>query len=503
MKRFYLPLFWKFIIAIIGIVALFGSINVILILRNVTSSLQKESQKRVQFIVKNLADQAIDLILYEDYISLQNFVDAILQRDKTIAYVFILDKDNEIMVHSFSQGVPTGLLNANLIAEDHSEHIELIRSKNSPGNIIRDLAVPIFDGELGTIRVGVIEASVQYEVKKTITVLLIMVGVFLTFGMIGAFIFAKIITTPIKSISYVADQVDFDALQSRSQPRIKIRQRFLGHFQTLFRAHDELDFLADKFNSMIERLENAYGELETAHAKLIQSEKLASVGTLAAGIAHEVNNPVAGIQNCIRRIKKNPDNMKQNLEYLFMMEEAANKIEHVVRGLLDYTRPQKMAFRVVKITYIVEKALSLVAYKLEKTNITVSEKFPSQLPAIWGSPNHLEQVFVNLFMNSIAAIVDRSDMDPKCERRIDIYSEIVNSSLAIHVSDTGIGISAENQKNIFDPFYTTKDIGKGTGLGLSICLNIIKAHNGDIKLTKQTGKRTTFVIVLPLRNNKD
>lgn len=499
MRRFYLPLFWKFIIAIISIVALFGSVNVILILRNVTDSLQKESQKRIRFIVENLADQAIDLILFEDFIPLQNFVDGIMERDKTIAYIFILGKDKKVMVHSFSQGVPAELLYNNLAVDGPRENIERIISKTSPGDIIRDIAVPIFDGELGTIRVGVTEASVQYEVKKTISVLLLMVGVFLTFGIIGAFFFAKVITKPIKTISSVADRLDFDTLQSRSQPRIKIREKFLGRFQNLFRARDELDFLADKFNSMIQRLENAYSELESAHAKLIQTEKLASVGTLAAGIAHEVNNPIAGIQNCLRRIKKNPDNMKQNLEYLSMMEEAANKVENVVRGLLDYTRPREMVFTELKIAEVIEKAFFLVAYKLEKSKINIIKNISDLLPNFWGSSNHLEQVFVNLIMNSIAAINERSLVEPKCKKQINVLCEIVKNSMIIQIRDTGIGITKENQKNIFDPFYTTKDIGEGTGLGLSICFNIIKAHSGEIKLKKQSRTGTLFIIELPVK----
>jgi two-component system NtrC family sensor kinase len=497
MKRLFLPLFWKFSIALIVIVFLFGFTYAFLIWKNVSGSLQKELQKRGLHIAHSLAEQAIDPILFEDYLSLQNMVDNIREIDSTLAYVFIMNNRNEVIVHNLQQGVPAELLNANSLQDGQTENVVLIRPKGSNTKIIRDIAIPVLEGKIGTIRMGIGEEIIQTEVKKTIQTLLILLGIFLLMGILGVFIFVQVITNPIKVISNVADRLDFNTLKGRAQPQITIRNKYLSSFWMFFRARDELDSLAERFNIMIKRLENAYNELEAAHAELIQSEKLASVGTLAAGIAHEINNPINGIQNCIRRILKSPKNFKQNQQYFFMMDEAAIKIERVVRGLLDYSRRENISFDEINIKEVIENVLLLVSYEVDKSGISVTKEFLADSTPILGSFNHLEQVFVNLFINCIDSINEKSKLDPDCERQIKIITEQQNSQMAIHIEDSGTGISEEIQEKIFDPFYTTKLSGLGTGLGLSVCYNIIRSHNGDIQVKSQLGQGTIFTILLP------
>jgi len=412
-----------------------------------------------------------------------------------------MGENNKVFVHTFPVGVPVELLKANTIPENASINIKLIVPQKTPERMIRDIAIPIMEGKVGTVRVGILEKSIQAKTRTTVKIIINVIEIFLIIGIIGAFIFAHFITKPIKAISQVADQLDFDKNKFHTRSRIRVREKFFGHFQMLFRAEDELDVLADRFNNMIDRLENAYRELQTAHAKLLSSERLASVGTMAAGIAHEINNPIAGLLNCIRRIKKNPEFIKQNQHYLSMMDESANKIEHVVRGLLDYTRHEEMIFEEININKLIKKSLTFVNYKLERSHILTSNKLQNETPSITASSNHLQQVFVNLFLNSIDAINDKSESDPTQQRQIIISSEIQNNFLEINIKDTGCGITNNSLTKIFDPFYTTKEVGKGTGLGLSVCYNIIKSHNGKIEVSSELEKGTSFTILLPLKNN--
>ncbi len=504
MKRIYVPLFWKFTLAIIGVVALFGSINALLIRRNVYSSLQQESQKRGLYIARSIAEEAVEPYLYEDFIAMQKLVDAVRRIDATVEYVFIVDGDGRVLVHSFPETVPQELVAANRLAPGDSLSVRLIRPVEEPERLIRDIAVPL-ESLPATVRVGIEEHRILAQVMHTLRTLLTMVGVFLVVGIVGALVFALFITRPIRAISRVADRLNLDALKARSQPRIRVREKFLGRLPMLFRARDELDDLADRFNGMIDRLEDAYEELEAAYTKLVQSEKLASVGTLAAGIAHEINNPIAGMQNCLHRLSRDPGNVEQNRRYLELMQEATEKIERVVQGLLDYTRQDALAFEWTDVAEVVEKAVVLVTYQLEKSCITVTRDIPENLPPIWASAGHLQQVLVNLLLNSIDAIVERSEQDPTCDCRIVIRAAVGSvpegdgeEMLELMVEDSGIGIDEENLPKVFDPFFTTKEIGKGTGLGLAVCYKIVQSHGGDIQIKSRVNQGTCITVKLPI-----
>ena len=503
MKRLFVPLFWKFSLAIIAVVAVFGSINIYLIWDRVYTALQRESQKRGIYISRSLARQVVDPLLYEDYVTAQNLLMSIQSIDSTIAYAFVVAPLNKVVLHTFEDGFPHQLLQVNAGSPGDSVRMQFVVPKNAPEVLIRDIAVPILNGKLGTLRVGIREEALRAQVNHTVQVFLIMVGVFLTIGLVGAFAFARFINAPVQEISRIADRLDFDVLRQRSQPRIRIREKLLGLVRVPWRAEDELDVLADKFNGMIIRLENAYAELQRANASLVQSEKLASVGTLAAGIAHEINNPIAGLQNCIRRIRRNPQNMRQNEKYLAMMDEAIGKIERVVKGLLEYTRKEEMDFTELNIQEVVEKALLLVAYHLEKSRVTVTKEFPPRLPVIQGSFNHLEQVIVNLLLNSIYAIRERRREDPHCPAKIVLSAAMENGRLRLSVKDTGTGISPEHLRKVFDPFFTTKGVGEGTGLGLSVCYKIIQAHRGTIRVSSRVNQGTEVIIHLPVASKAE
>lgn len=493
-RRFFLPLFWKFNIAIIVIVSIFGSINIYLIWSEVYSALERESEKRGLYISESLAKEIINPLIYEDYVKIQQLIDNVKEIDSTIVYIFVLSNRREVVTHTFENGFPKDVLNANISSEKNKQSIKLIYPQGSPEVIIRDISQPILNGKIGEIRIGILEKGIAQDVQRSIFILLIMVFIFLLFGIVGAFIFAKFINNPIKEISLIADKLDFDSFKFHSQPRIKIRDKFLGRWKNYWRAEDQLDVLAEKFNGMIERLENAYSELQIAHDAMLQSEKLASVGTLVAGVAHEINNPLAGIQNCIRRIIQNPENMKQNQKYLKMMDEATNKIEQVVRGLLDFTRTEKIDFQEIDCVQVIEKSLSLVAYNLEKSKVNLVKNYSEEVIKIWGSQNHLQQVIVNLILNAIDSISEK-----KVEAKIIISVQKLDKFVSISIEDNGVGISPEIAKKIFDPFFTTKVVGKGTGLGLSVSYKIINAHQGSIKVDNLNRDGAKFIILLPLK----
>lgn len=493
-----MPLFLKFSIAIIFIVMVFGTINSILIYNNVQSALQGETEKRAMFIANNIAHQVVQSILFEDYVTLQNIINGIKEIDKNIEYMFVVDNSGKVVVHTFPLNFPEPLISANSLDDSQEFSTQLIKLKDQNEELVLDVAVPILNGRIGIVRVGLKESSILEDVQKTVNVFWIMVGVFLLFGITGAFVFANFITKPIKTIQNVADKIELAQIGKQPVPQIKIRDKFLGRIKILFRAEDEIDILADRFNQMIIRLDKAYRELQHAQAKLIQSEKLATVGTLTAGLAHEINNPVAGLQNCIRRIKNDPMNIEQNLKYFVMMENALEKISKVVGNLLNFTRKQSGDFVNLSINEIVENSLLLISHRIEKLGIFVIKNIPKDLANIKGNKNQLEQVLLNLFINSIDSIEEKLNLNPNVEKRLIISAKQKDNFLKIVVEDTGNGISDDIKGKIFDPFFTTKPPGKGTGLGLSIVYNIIEAHQGKISIDSEKGKGTIVNLYLPL-----
>jgi signal transduction histidine kinase len=179
------------------------------------------------------------------------------------------------------------------------------------------------------------------------------------------------------------------------------------------------------------------------------------------------------------------------------MEEASQKIENVVKGLLEYSRPQIFEPEEIVLNSVIEKSYSFVNYKLEKQNIKFENNIEDKELTIYGSSHQLEQVFVNLFINSIDAIDERKKLENLSQGRIIFDFEKKEKAFELRFTDNGIGIKAENLKDIFDPFYTSKEVGKGTGLGLSVSSKIINSHKGTMSVSSEYLKGTTFIISLP------
>ncbi len=501
MKKISLPLFWKFTIALVLIVVTFGSINALLIWKSVSSSLETELDKRARFIAKSIASQTVTPLLYDDYVTLQKLLDDIQETDSTISYAFILSGKGKVIAHTFEDNVPSPLIKANPASSTGEVNTVLINPKNFDGNLIRDLAVPILDKSIGVIRIGLEEEGIQEDVNRTINTLLGMVLFFLVVGIMGALGFAYIITNPIKMMSNAADKIDLNALQKGEKIRIKTREKILDKWKIFFRAEDEIDLLSQKFNDMIERLEKTYEELQKTQASLLQSEKLASIRTLVAGIAHEINNPIAGLQSCIRRISEDPENIEQTKKYVKLMNDAANRVENIITNLLNFARKEEINFETVDLSSVIENALLLAGYQLEQSRIVIENNIDRRY-LVRGSQNHLGQVLLNIMLNSIDAINQKVSLNPDSPRRISFSSSTDKSHVVLNIEDSGIGIETDKIDKIFDPFFTTKKVGEGTGLGLSISYNIIKEHNGEIRVESIPGEGATFIISLQKEVNE-
>ena len=230
---------------------------------------------------------------------------------------------------------------------------------------------------------------------------------------------------------------------------------------------------------------------------LHQAAKLSAVGQLAAGVAHEINNPLTVITTGAEMLKEIvPKDATEDYEVVEWISKAAARATKVVRGLLDFARQSRFYFEEGNLVESLEDTIDLVAYQMKKSNVQIIKKFSDELPTITASWEHLKTVWLNLLINARDAIKDKEWE----ERFIEIVARPAptNDHVQILFHDNGQGMREEQMVHIFEPFYTTKDPGKGTGLGLATCHRIIDQHGGEITVTSQFGQGTTFVIRLPV-----
>ncbi|MFA5224910.1 MAG: ATP-binding protein [Candidatus Omnitrophota bacterium] len=238
-----------------------------------------------------------------------------------------------------------------------------------------------------------------------------------------------------------------------------------------------------------EELRIAYDELKEMQDKLTQMEKLKAIGQLASGVAHDMRNPLGIIIQGVSYLEQLiPPAEKEQLETLTMIMDSAQRADGIVASLLDFSRATKLELRPEDINSILENCLNLV--KTELKHIKVTRQFQDGLPKIPVDKNKLMQVFINLFMNAAHAMPENGELTVRC------FLKKAEEVIIVEVEDTGTGISEENLKRIFAPFFTTKGPDKGTGLGLSVSQNIINLHKGLIEISSQVGKGTKVSVTL-------
>lgn len=492
-----LPLFWKFSIAIGATVLLFGSLNLLFIRNQVYKTFENQIEKHGISVARSIAERAVEPILYDDLAALNRLLVQTKTVNTDIEYIFVVNANKEIIAHTFTDYIPRGIIDVNTLPLGKDKNVVILKDEEDKRKIIRDIAIPILDNQIALVRIGLLEVEFLDEIGNITKLFLGMVIFFLFLGIIAAFILSYVITNPLRAISSFADKVDFDSHDLESPNEISLDDQISVRLKNLFNLKDEIDVLGVTFNEMISRLRSAYRELKTAQESMSQTEKMASVGTLTAGLAHEINNPLAGIRNCIRRIEDKPDNIRQNAQYISMMSEALEKIEKVVEGMLNFSRKQELTFIQVDINKLVSNSISLVMFQIEKSAISLDLNIDNKPIKISASQNHLEQVFVNILLNSIDAINERKQNEPAIIGHISIKVSETEKEISLEFTDNGIGVPMDKVASIFDPFFTLKKIKQGTGLGLAVSYNIINSHNGHIVGWNQANGGFTVLISLP------
>jgi|GEM_PF-1855194 len=255
----------------------------------------------------------------------------------------------------------------------------------------------------------------------------------------------------------------------------------------------------------------AYQDLKAAQADVVHAGRMAAVGQLAAGIAHELNNPIGGILGYAQfaasklqqvRMDSKQDQILDNLcRYLGYIEKESQRCKNIVQKMLNFSRTEPLNYHRIDVNKILTESIQFMEHSLDRFGITLKRRFSRQLPDIIGDGHHLQQVFVNMIINAQKAMNEGGCLTvTTCKRKDPDRGEEV---VEIRFTDTGCGIPKELQDRIFEPFFTTRRIGEGTGLGLSISYRIVKNHGGDISVRSQVGRGTSFSVRLPVRRHEN
>ena len=364
--------------------------------------------------------------------------------------------------------------------------------------------------KVGTIKLVLSLANVNKAIIEAQKAALLLTAAILLFGILTIAFLVRIVTRPIRVLLTATDRIS----------RGDLTQSVDIH------SGDEIGHLAVTFNKMVDSLRQSRNEieeynrnlehkivqrtmeLEEIQAQLLQSEKMGAIGQLAAGVAHELNNPLGGIlgysQIALEKMSKagateiDEKQHQDYLRYLSEIEKQARRCKNIVQNLLKFSRlPEKIEFEQISINHIIKDTVTFIEHQLNMHQIELKLELNESVPEISGNAGQLQQVFTNLIINAMHASEAGSCIKIKTQSSPALGD--FGGAIEIMFIDNGCGIPSENIKKIFEPFFTTKELGKGTGLGLSVSYGIIRNHGGEIKVTSEQEKGTTFIVVLPLQ----
>jgi signal transduction histidine kinase len=325
---------------------------------------------------------------------------------------------------------------------------------------------------VGSLYVGAREAAFQ-ELVQTFVARITYIG-------LGSVVLAALIALPISITVTQPIRQLVEAHRQLADGEMDVRVPPLA-------GKGELATLADSFNTMAETL-------QFTQEQLVQKEKLASVGQLAAGVAHEINNPLGTIMLLSDVLYKEAAAQDPRRDDLEMITEQARRCKGIVFDLLSFARENRVMAQQTDVNQLIESIVAEESAKENYAKIKVDKKLYPRLPIIQADPDQLRQCLVNLMVNAADAMTENGGgtLTITTRQRDSLHVEVC-------VSDTGPGMSEEVQSKLFTPFFTTKPPGKGTGLGLSIIYGIVKMHRGDISVRSQEGQGSEFTVVLPIR----
>lgn len=448
----------------------------------------EESKKKGILIARNIANLNLQPLLFWDVEPIEKSVEA--QLDEKLIYVIFYDRfgaavASDNFIKDYRDIFCCSHLPEAISEESYHAESKDLQRENETLRIL-EIEIPIFAGELpakigisparwGSIKIGLSLEDMHAEIRQTRLVLILIGCIGLLVGVVGAALLARRITRPIKKL------VDGTVRISRGEFSQKIE----------ISSQDEIGNLARSFNDMSHELLQTRKRMEEANRRLIQAEKLASIGRLSATIAHEIRNPLTSVKLNIQKVLLSEDLNGTEKEHLDISQEGISQIEKFIKDLLSFTRVSELNVDRFSVEQIFEEAVKMMSDSLHQKKVILERDFQKDLAPVLVDGDKMRQVFLNVLRNAFEAVEEGG----KISCSLSLVNEGEASKIKIQISDNGTGIPQGDWENIFEPFYTTKP--SGFGLGLANSRKIVEQHRGTIRVVKKKGKGTSFEILLP------
>ena len=394
-----------------------------------------------------------------------------VESDGRILYAVVVAPEGVVTVHTFTGGVPVGL--AELLAEASATVV--FRTKEDS---VLDVSVPVMDGTLGRLHVGLSRAEVVQERHRLLGLSSVAYAASLCIVLAVAQLVAARVARPLRSLQEFARRVPHgDAVMAMLSQD----------------ATPEVESLANSLREMADELERLEREREATQRRMIGAQRLAAFGEIVAGLAHEINNPLDGVLECVRYIEAAPDDRRRRAKYLPMVREGVTRIEGVMRKLLAFVRhPSPAPAEPFFVTDVVRDTADLLEGSLAMRGVTLRVSLNGNYECV-GDRQAAAQAFLNLLLNAADAAGGRP------EARIHVQCDCDDDWVRVCVDDSGPGVTGEARDRIFDPFYTTKESGSGTGLGLTVSRQLMRGAGGEVRLEEAPSSLggARFTLLLP------
>ncbi len=448
----------------------------------------QQLKQKAESVTRAFGISVLDAIIYSENENfqvedlLESYIADLKNKVPGIFYIIIANNQNRIIAHS-NPKMYNRFLNDSLslrIANTDRLLSGIYRSPQLGWVMESVLPLQIAGKRWGILRIAFDANPTQQEIRRLFFLLM---GLTLLITLVVLVVLSILIAHTVRSLKVLVQAMD--SMDLDSDVGILLPNR-----------DDEIGILIQHFELLHQRLDTSKKQLIEAQKQIYHAEKLASIGRLASGVAHEINNPLNGIKHCVYVIEKEPENQEQLRKYLALINEGLEHIESIVKKLLGFARKSSAQMERVNLNAIILQVVGLLEYRLSQKNIRFELKTDEKLPEIYGDASLLQEVVMNLLLNSYDAIENNNG-------RIEITTCVRNKTqVELRIEDNGKGIDTEDQDKIFDPFYTTKAPGEGTGLGLSVTLSIVQALGGKIEVVSKVGKGSLFKVILPIGEEK-
>lgn len=463
------------------IVVLVGAILFVIMRRDV-QTIFEESRNRAVLIARNIADRNLQSIFAWDTDHLQR--DADRATNDSLLYVVFYDRYATPLVSSGRIAGDASLVEGSLLPSAvgpdsfaaQTRNVDLFEKREE----ILEVEVPIFaegsPDKWGSVKIGFSLQDMRAAVRRTSATLLWVGFIGLLFGLLGTTSLARRIVRPLRKLLEGTVRIS--------------RGEFTHRIET--RTSGEIGDLAVSFNDMAEKLLASRRETEEAQRRLVQSEKLAQIGRLAASIAHEIRNPLTSVKLNIQKLQEDGAFSALEREHLTLSQEGIAQIEKFIKEMLNFTRATELQRAPFAIEQIIDESLKTMKGVCPEKGLAIEKQVAKNLPEVVVDGDRIRQVLLNLLRNAAEAVGP--------EGRIVLSADmVVNKSggwLRLRVSDDGPGIAEKDWENVFEPFFTTKSWG--IGLGLANARKLIELHRGTIRIVQTQGTGTTFEVLIPI-----